>query len=118
MHSTSPNKLKTFKQTSDRKLMATVFWDRKGVVMMELMQKATTVTSAVYCENLKKNCTGSFRTKGMQCSSMMHVIIQLLAICALLKHFNWELSEHPNHSPDLPPVYLPEELFEIIALQQ
>jgi hypothetical protein len=35
-----------FKQTmSGRKLMATVFWDRKGVPMVEFMQQGTTMTS-------------------------------------------------------------------------
>jgi hypothetical protein len=35
-----------FKQTSSaNKLMATVFWDRKGVLMVELMQQGTTITS-------------------------------------------------------------------------
>jgi hypothetical protein len=28
-----------FKQTSARKLMATVFWERKGVLMEEFMQQ-------------------------------------------------------------------------------
>jgi transposase len=31
----------------------------------------------------------------------MHVRIQLLTTCALLKHFKWELFEHPPYSPDL-----------------
>jgi hypothetical protein len=31
MHTYSPNTPKKFKQTSARKLMATVFWDRKGM---------------------------------------------------------------------------------------
>jgi hypothetical protein len=30
MHTHSPNKPKKFKQTSARKLMAAVFWDRKS----------------------------------------------------------------------------------------
>jgi hypothetical protein len=35
MHTHSPNKPKSFKQMlSERKLMAAVFWDRKGVLMM------------------------------------------------------------------------------------
>jgi hypothetical protein len=34
------------------KLMATVFWDRKGVLMVEFMQQGTTMTSQVYCETL------------------------------------------------------------------
>jgi hypothetical protein len=51
----SPNKPKKFKQTmSARKLMATVFWDRKGVLMVEFRQQGTTITSEVYCETLKE----------------------------------------------------------------
>jgi hypothetical protein len=55
MNTHSPNKLKKFKQTlSARKLMATVFCDRKGVLMVEVMQQGTTETSEVYCEILNK----------------------------------------------------------------
>jgi hypothetical protein len=46
--------------------MATVFCVRKGVLMVEFMQKGTTVMSEVYSETLK-NCIGPFRTKGMEC---------------------------------------------------
>jgi acyl-CoA thioesterase len=53
MHTHSSNKLKKFKQTSGRKLMATVFWDRKGVLMVEFMQEGTTITSQIYCTALK-----------------------------------------------------------------
>jgi hypothetical protein len=35
-----------------RKLKATVFWDRKGV-LMEFMQQGTTIMSEVYCKTLK-----------------------------------------------------------------
>jgi hypothetical protein len=49
-----------------RKLMAAVFWNRKGVLMVEFMQQGTTIKSEVYCETLKK-CVGSFRTKGVEC---------------------------------------------------
>jgi hypothetical protein len=33
-------------------------------------------------------------------------------------HFNWELFDHPSCAKQLPPVYLPEELVGITALQQ
>jgi hypothetical protein len=33
--------------------MATIFLDRKGVILMEFMQKGITMTSQVYCETLK-----------------------------------------------------------------
>jgi hypothetical protein len=55
---------KSLKQTSARKLMATVFWDKSGVPTVELMQQGATVTSELYCESLK-NCVGPFRTKGV-----------------------------------------------------
>jgi hypothetical protein len=48
-----------------RWLMAAVFWDRKGVLMVEFMQEGTTVMSEVYCKTLKKNCVGQFRKKGV-----------------------------------------------------
>jgi hypothetical protein len=54
MHIHSRNKPKRFKQTSARKLMETVFWDRKGVQMVEFMQQGTTITSQVCCKTLKK----------------------------------------------------------------
>jgi hypothetical protein len=54
MHTHSSKRLKKFKQTSIGKLMATVFRDRKGVLMMELMQQGTTM-SEVYCETPKKD---------------------------------------------------------------
>jgi hypothetical protein len=34
--------------------MATVFWDRKGVLMVEFIQQGTTITPEVYFETLNK----------------------------------------------------------------
>jgi hypothetical protein len=45
---------KKFKQTSATKLMATGFWDRKRVLMVEFMEQGTTIMSEVYCKTLKK----------------------------------------------------------------
>jgi predicted ATP-grasp superfamily ATP-dependent carboligase len=45
MHTHSPNKPNKFKQMSARKVIAAVFWGRKGVLMMEFMQQGTTITS-------------------------------------------------------------------------
>jgi hypothetical protein len=36
--------------------MVTIFWDRKGVLMVEIMQQETTIMSEVNCETLKKLC--------------------------------------------------------------
>jgi hypothetical protein len=37
-------------------MMATVLWDRKGVLLIEFMEPGTTITSGTYCETLKKLC--------------------------------------------------------------
>jgi hypothetical protein len=42
MYTHSPNKKKNFKQTLFGSHKATVLWDRKGVLMVEFMQQATT----------------------------------------------------------------------------
>jgi hypothetical protein len=69
-----------------KKLMKTLFWDRKGVLIVEFMQQGTTITSEVYCETLKKT-VGPFRTKGVEClypvycsSTKTRVHIQLLVL--------------------------------------
>jgi hypothetical protein len=53
-------------QTSARKLMEAVFWDRKEMLVVELMLQRTTITPEVYCETLKI-CIGPFRTKVTEC---------------------------------------------------
>jgi hypothetical protein len=55
--------------------MATVFWDRKGVLMVEFVQKGVTVTSHVYFETLK-NCKASQnKRRGMLKSGVVFWII-------------------------------------------
>jgi hypothetical protein len=47
MYIQSPNKPKKFKQMSARKLMATAFWDRKGVLMVEFSNRDHSVRSVL-----------------------------------------------------------------------
>jgi hypothetical protein len=47
-------------------MMATVFWGRKGVPMVEFMQQGTTVMSLVYCRTLNRNCVELFTAKGVE----------------------------------------------------
>jgi hypothetical protein len=50
MHTRSPDKLKGLnKRLPARKLMATLYWDRKAVLMVESMQQGTTAKSEVNC---------------------------------------------------------------------
>jgi hypothetical protein len=72
MHAHSPNKPKKDKPTSARNLMATVFLDRKGVLMVEFVQRGTTM-SEVYCETLKISAGPAIQNKEwnayIQCSA-------------------------------------------------
>jgi hypothetical protein len=54
-HTFSKQAKKMCKQMlSARKLMTTLFWERKGVLMVEFMQQYTSITTDVYCETLKE----------------------------------------------------------------
>jgi hypothetical protein len=68
-----------FKRTlSARKLMATVFWDREEVLMIEFMQQETTITKCI-----EKKIVGLVIQKkrhGMLTFGVMLLRIQLLAL--------------------------------------
>jgi hypothetical protein len=91
---------------SVRKLMATVFWDRKRVLLVEFVQQWTTITSEVYCEILKdcvwpaiQNKIGGMLTDGLV---LLHENARPCTTArtrALLEHFTWELFGHPSLQP-------------------
>jgi transposase len=91
--------------------METVFWDRKGVLMVGFMQQETRITSEVYCETLKKLRRAIHNQRcGMLTYGVLVVLLHNNAnphkaarTRALLEHFNWELLDHPPYSPDLAP---------------
>jgi hypothetical protein len=52
-HPTSPRR-KKFKVTpSAGKVMATVFWDAEGVILVDIMPRGQTITSDLYIQTLK-----------------------------------------------------------------
>jgi histone-lysine N-methyltransferase SETMAR len=110
MHTHSPNKPKKFKQTpSNKKLMATLFWDRKGILFTECIAPGTTITSDVYSDTLHKlrrsiqNKRHGMLTKGvvlLHDNARPHTAARTNA---LIKRFIWEIFDHPTNSPDLAP---------------
>jgi transposase len=110
MHTHSPNKPKKFKKTlSNKQMMATVFWNRKGILLTEFMALGTTITSEVYIEMLNKlqrsiqNKRRGVLTKGVV---LLHDNARPLTAArtnALIKLFIWEIFDHPPYSPDLAP---------------
>jgi hypothetical protein len=103
MHTHSPNRPKKLEQIlSARKLMETVFWDRKAMMTMDFKQQEATVTSEVFCVIQKEDCLGPFRTKGVEFVVLLHDNVHSHTAThsrALLEHFSWVLFDHPPYSP-------------------
>lgn len=109
-HTASPSKPKKARQSfSARKLMATVFWDAKGILLVEFMERGTTITSAVYCETLKRLRRAiQNKRRGLLTSGVVFVHDNARPHTAqrtteLLEKFKWDVFVHPPYSPDLAP---------------
>ncbi|UYV70662.1 hypothetical protein LAZ67_8000195 [Cordylochernes scorpioides] len=91
------------------KVMAIVFWDRKGVLLVDYLHKGETINSERYCETLTKlrraiqNKRQGRLTKGvvlLHDNANPHVSRQTTA---KLEEFGWDIFGHPPYSPDLAP---------------
>ncbi|GFX92222.1 histone-lysine N-methyltransferase SETMAR [Trichonephila clavipes] len=103
-HRNSPVRVKTKRTISTRKVMATVFWDRHGVLLVEFMQQGTTINAAAYCATLTKlrraiqNKRRGLLTSGvllLQDNARPHSAINTQN---LIRSFGWEQIDHPPYS--------------------
>ena len=102
-----PKKFKT--QPSAGKVMATVFWDAKGVIMLDILPKRSTITG-VYYANLLDQLRTSIREKRRGKHSKGILLQQdnarahtcKVAMDAVDRN-GYELIPHPAYSPDLAP---------------
>jgi len=89
--------------------MATVFWDQKGMLLVDFMEPGTTITAAVYCETLAKLKRAiQNRRRGMLSSGIVllhdNARPHMAASTAeRIQEYGWELFDHPPYSPDLAP---------------
>lgn len=103
----TPKKFKA--QASAGKVMASIFWDSEGVIMIDYLGKGTTITGEYYTslinklrEKIKEKRRGKL-TKGIlyhQDNAPAHT--SRLALNAI-HEAGFELMEHPPYSPDLAP---------------
>jgi hypothetical protein len=99
---TSSSIKKKFKQTiSTRKIMCTVFWDRKGVLLVEFLPQVSTINAGVYCDTLKK-LLRAFQNK--QSSVLIRGVVMLHDNAGphtaaptqdLITTFGWKQFDHP-----------------------
>ena len=102
-----PKKFKT--QPSAGKVMATVFWDAKGVIMLDFLPKRSTITGMYYANLLDQLRTairekrrGKF-SKGVllqQDNARVHTC--KVAMDAVERN-GYKLTPHPHYLPDLAP---------------
>ena len=102
-----PKKFKT--QPSAGKVMATVFWDAKGVIMLDILPKRSTITG-VYYANLLDQLRTSIREKRRGKHSKGILLQQdnarahtCKAAMDAVERNEYELIPHPAYSPDLAP---------------
>ncbi|UYV65927.1 hypothetical protein LAZ67_3005901, partial [Cordylochernes scorpioides] len=91
------------------KVMAIVFWDCKGVLLVDYLPPNTTVNAARYCEVLTKfRAAIKLKRPGLLSRKVLLVHDNARPHAArttqtLLENFKWEIFTHPPYSPDLAP---------------
>ena len=108
-HTASPRK-KKFKQTiSTCKIMCTVFWDRKGVLLIKFLPWGETINRETYCQTLKKL---HHAIQNKRCGMLTNGVVLLHDSAQpytardtqnFISKFGWEQIDHPPYSPDLAP---------------
>ncbi|GFX27903.1 mariner Mos1 transposase [Trichonephila clavipes] len=53
-HISSPTRVKAKHILTPRKIMCTVFWDSKGILLIDFLPRGQTINAAGYCETLRK----------------------------------------------------------------
>lgn len=90
------------------KVMTTLFWDRKGVLLIDYQSRRTTITAAHYCEVLR-NLRRAIQNKRGKLSKKVFLFHDnarphsARETRALLEQFEWNVYGHPPYSPDLAP---------------
>ena len=108
-HPSSPVAKKFKVMRSAKKIMGTVFWDSRGVLLFETLQPGETINAARYCQTLDKLREAIRRKRPGQLTN--GVILQhdnatphtARVTQGWLEKYGWEILPHPPHSPDLAP---------------
>ena len=106
-HTTSPKPKKFKLQKSAGKIMATVFWDAQGLLLVDFLSKGKTINSEAYIETLKKLRARIRRARPQL--EMKKVFLQhgnalphtSIKTRKAITSFGWTTVPHPPYSPDL-----------------
>ena len=102
-----PKKAKTV--PSAGKVMATVFWDADGILLIDYLQKGQTINGTYYAsllaqlrEKIKIKRRGKL-TKGVLFHQDNAPVHKSVIAMAAIHDYGFKLVEHPPYSPDLAP---------------
>ena len=93
---------------STKKIMATIFWDCRGNLLIDFKERNTTVNAAYYASLLRKLRDAIRKRQGML-SRGVHLLhdnaaVHTAAVAkAAVKECGFKEMEHPPYSPDLAP---------------
>jgi len=105
----SPRTKKFKTSISVKKIMASVFWDRKSILLVDFLPPGATVDTATYCDTLTRLRRAiQSKRKGMLSHGVWLVHDNARphsahVTTALLEKFKWDILDHPPYSPDLKP---------------
>ena len=108
-HRDSPPPKKFRSQSSAGKVMATIFWDSRGILMIDYMPHKTTITSEYYADLLRKlretiKCKRRGKlTKGVLLLHDNAPVHKGHLAQAAIKDCGFQELNHPPYSPDLAP---------------
>jgi len=108
-HVASPPPVKFRKIASADKVLASVFWDSKGVLMIDYLERGKTVTGVYYAELIHKlrSAIKEKRRGKLSDGVLLHhdnapAHTSAVAV-ATVRECGFELLSHPPYSPDLAP---------------
>jgi len=110
-HGNSPPPWKFCTQPSARKVMATIFWDCKGVLLVDYLPQKTTMTGLYYGElltNLRQAVKEKQRGMLNRGLLLLHdnALVHMSRVAqAVVKDIGFKQLSHPPYSPDLTSTY-------------
>lgn len=94
------------------KVMCTIFWERKGVILLDFLEPGKTFNSDCYIETLTKLRAqiASMRPEKGETLCLQHNNARphtSLKTTEYMTEFSWKVLPHPLHSPNLTPSDFP-----------
>jgi len=108
-HSSSPHAKKFRVQKSAGKVLASIFWDQDGILLIDLLPKGQTINAEYYSsllvqlKDILKEKRHVKVTKGVLFLRHNAPAHRALATHKKLAYLGFQCLDHPSYSPDLAP---------------